>query len=441
MSRARLLVAAVAVVLLAAACGPGWGSPPDPTVAGPVQQIGCDRAGDHLVLTGANRLDWSCTYTGGVEIASAGTSLDCAGATIAAPATEPTTYGIYVHAPEQVALHDVIVRDCTVRGFATNVMLRRLGAEQLDEAHEYDAASSAILLDRLHVEQAVTDGIYLDWGVTGVTIRDSDVTANGAVGVYLSPGVTRTFVVDNRLTGNGFGDVDPAGVPVDVGGTTFLRLSTGREAIAVDGAYGNVIGGNTITGNSAGGVFLYRNCGEFSTENRRWWSTERNLVTGNAIADEPNGVWIASRQAENQYFMECADPTFVSGPYLAVHLDHAPRNVVIGNTFTSVRAGVRVEDDGNQVVGNTFTASDPAAQAVVVGTKLRTQVLGQPVRDTVVRDNRATITGNPTPYVWAWGQVGTVDLRNVANGAPAHVVAGTQPPIDPFLFTVRVWPA
>ena len=96
--------------------------------------------------------------------------------------------------------------------------------------------------------------------------------------------------------------------------------------------------------------------------NRRWWGADANQIVENVIAGERNGVWIASRQAENQYFMECADPAYIDQPLRRVHLDHAVGNVVARNWFVEVRSGVRVEDDESVIEGNRSTAPEAATR-------------------------------------------------------------------------------
>ena len=415
--------------------GPQLAADPDPVL----QLVACSRAAEHLVLTTGTRLDPSCSYTGGIEISSSGVVLDCRGARIQAPPADPWSWGVLVHADASVPLSGIRLRNCVVSGFPTNVMIRRDGAESLDHDHEYDTPFSDIVIEDSQVLDAAKDGIYLEWGVTGVTIRHTEVARSAAVGIYISPGDTDNVVEHDHLHHNGFGDVKPEGLPIDVNGTTFHYLSTGREAIAIDGGYGNVIRQNEIHDDANGAVLIYRNCGEYSTVNRRWWGADANEISENLIAAERNGVWIGSRQAENQYFMECADPAYIDQPLRRVHLDHAVGNVVSHNWFVQVRSGVRVEDDDSRIEGNTFDADQAAYQAVIVGTQTRTQVLDEPVAGTVVRDNRSRIVGATSPFVWAWGRSATTDEANTSNGSASALVEGTPPAIDPFLFVVRVW--
>src|SRR5262249_13833436 len=149
--------------------------------------------------------------------------------------------------------------------------------------------------------------------------------------------------------------------PFEIGGTEFRYLSTGREGIAVDGSRNNQIRRNRLARNSAGGIFLYKNCGEYITQKpNQWWqrryAADGNLIEANTISDEPNGIWIGSRMEENQIFLDCSDPVYVSGPISRIHLDYAAHNVVRRNRLTRVDNGIRVEDDGNRIEKNRFTS-------------------------------------------------------------------------------------
>src|SRR5690606_15405844 len=119
---------------------------------------------------------------------------------------------------------------------------------------------------------------------------------------------------------------------------------TGREGIAVDGSLGNVIRNNRIAANSNGAILLYKNCGEYATERPGgWWQrhygADGNLIEGNVISNERHGVWLGSRMSENQYFMDCSDPSYDSGPGRRIHLDHAEANIVRDNVFGAVELG------------------------------------------------------------------------------------------------------
>jgi hypothetical protein len=114
---------------------------------------------------------------------------------------------------------------------------------------------------------------------------------------------------------------------------------------------------------------------------------------------------------------------------------------VRGNTFNDVTNAIRVEDDGNVVEGNTFNGDGPDHHAVIVGTPLRTTVLGLPVTGTQLLDNTSNIDGNEDPYRWVTGHAGTVESGNTALGQQAALCQGVEPPRSPFIFVIAVAPA
>lgn len=441
-----VLVAASAVLVLGA-CRPTYVERPITALWGRLDPastlIGCERAAERLVVAGPVHLDPSCTYTGGVEISTSGTVLDCRGARIEDVAGNRSR-GIAVTTPNDVALTDVTIRNCLVKGFLNTVRVTRPDFRSLPVGAEYEQPTSDIVIEHSRLYGSRGSGIFVDAFVTGVTIRHVEVAGAGSVGIYLEAGSKDNVIEDSRIHSNGYKDVRPEGVPFTLNGVEYRYASTGREGIAVDGSRNNVIRRNRIAGNASGGIYLYKNCGEYANDPGHWvrrYGAHGNLIEGNVIRHERNGVWIASRMAENQVFMECSDQPMLSAPFKRVYADPARGNVVRGNTFEQVARGVRVEDSANQVVDNTFTSTDPLAQAVVVGTLHRTTVLGRPVAGTVVTGNAATIVGNDDPFHWVHGHDATTFSGNTTHGAPATLTEGVPPAIDPFLFVIDFWPA
>ena len=448
--RAALLLAAAA---FATGCVPAWDEQPLGALVGTPspasQRIGCERAAEHVVLTVPAHLDPACTYTGGFEIRASGVVLDCRGARIE-DVSGNLGRGIHVAAPADASLSDVTVRNCVVAGFLNNVRISREGFEDLAPGAEYLAPFSNIVVENSHLYRSRGSGVFVNAYVTGVALRDLEIAGSGSVGVYLEAGSRESTVERSRIHHNGFADTGPEGVAVTVEGLEFRYHSTGREGIAVDGSRANRIRDNAVYSNSAGGIFLYENCGEFYTQRpEQWWprrtGADDNVIEGNDIEDEETGVWIGSRMAENQFFMDCSEPAYVSAFLLRIHRDHAARNVVRGNRFSRVTYGVRVEDDGARVEGNLFLANDPAARAVLVGSKWRTIVLGAPVAGVVIESNDAALIGVAAPYRWIHGHADTAFAGNRAFDAAAgafgaaSLVEGEQPPIDPFLFAIDFW--
>jgi hypothetical protein len=441
------VIAIVAGALLVAGCVPPRRSPIDAVTDPPApgsQLVGCDRAAERLTIAVATHLDPSCDYTGGADITTSGATLDCRGARIVRTSAETERNGIDVTTTTDVPLTDVAVRNCLVEGWGNNVRIQREGYKELAEGVEYENGTARILFENSRFYDSTASGFFIGAYVTGVTLRNVEVSGSSAVGIYVEAGSKDNVIEDSRIHANGWGDVGPEGVPITVGGTELRYESTGREGIAIDGSRDNVVRNNWIAGNANGGIHLYKNCGEdFTTRpNAHWvrrYGATGNLITGNFISTEKNGVWIGSRAAENQEFMDCSDPPYIEETVRRVYIDPAPDNVVRDNSFLYVTYGVRVEDDRTTVEDNRFSSIGAGDQAVLIGTKERTNVLGRPVTGTVVTGNRATIAGNPTPYHWIWGHTATTYSDNRSDGTAVPLTEGAQPTINPFLFAIRVF--
>ncbi len=407
--------------------------------------VGCDQAATVVVLTADAHLDPSCSYTRGVEIHTSGVTLDCRGARIEDP-TRTRQRGILISAPADQVLSGVTVRNCVVTGFLNNVRVQRTGFKDLPLGAEYEHPFADIVVEHSTLHASRGSGVFVDGYVTDVTLRDLHIAGSGSVGIYLEAGSKGNVVEDNVIEANGYADVRADGEPITVAGNDVRYLSTGREGIAIDGSRDNVVRGNDISRNANGAILLYKNCGEFATEQpAQWWTrpygATGNLIEGNRIHDERNGVWVGSRMSQNQLFMDCSDPTYRSDVLTRIHRDVASDNVIRDNEFDQVQRGVRVEDDRTVVEGNTFTSRGSSSRAVIIGTRDRTQVLDEPVTGTVLTGNVADLGRNVRPYTWIHGHTATTFSGNSAEGAVVPLVAGEQPPIDPFLFVVAFWAA
>jgi parallel beta-helix repeat protein len=432
-----VIAAATAALGLGAvvACEP---PPPLPPPQEGSVLVGCDRADERVQLTVSSHLDPACVYTLGFDVTASGVTLDCQGAAIRS-APGAGGQGIRIVTPIDTPLSDVTVRNCTVEGFLNDLRVTRDGFRTLPEGQEYENGMSDIVIEDSVFRGSRGVGVYVDGYVEDVTLRDSLVTGTGSSGVYLETGSRRSRVERNVIVGNGFRENGPGGQPFSFQGVDLWFWGIGREGISVDGSYENTVVGNLFTGNSAGGIFLYKNCGEYPDRPayfERRYPAARNLIEGNAFVGGTNGVWIGSRMGENTLPMDCTDPAYVDEPLRRVVLDRADHNTVRGNRFVDVTYGIRVEDDGNRVEANTFEGGGPDRHAVIVGTPLRTTVLGRPVQGTELVDNVSTIVGNTDPYRWVSGHVDTVDRGNTAGGAPAALCEGVEPPRSPFVFVI-----
>jgi parallel beta-helix repeat protein len=434
--RAFAGIASVVAVGVVTACGPVLLPPPD---AGS-QLIGCERAGERVQVTVTSHLDPGCVYTAGFDIETSGVTLDCQGATIRS--TEGAGgRGIQIHTPIDVPLTAVTVRNCHVEGFLNSLRVTRDGFRTLPAGEEYENGTSQIVIERSTFTRSRGVGIFVDGYVEGVTIRASRVVGAGSSGIYLETGSRGSHVEGNSLYDNGFRENGPGGQPFTFNGIDLWFWGIGREGISIDGSYGNTVLDNLFRGNSAGGLFLYKNCGEYPDRPayfERRYPSEHNLIEGNVFIGGTNGVWVGSRMGENTLPMECTDDAYIDEPLRRVVLDRANDNVVRGNVFGNVTYGIRVEDDGNVVEDNVFYGDVTGLHPIIVGTPLRTAVLGRPVARTTLVDNVSHIPGLADPFRWVTGHVDTVEHGNVAKGAAAPLCEGVEPPRLPFIFVIAV---
>ncbi|MDW3220614.1 MAG: right-handed parallel beta-helix repeat-containing protein [Acidimicrobiales bacterium] len=449
------LIAAVcatgALLLTGPAGGAVSGSPPDgaptagvPDTLPPVEPgsalLGCERAADRVVLTASTHLDASCDWTAGFEINTSDVVLDCRGATIRKTGGGR---GIEISTPIDTALVGVTVRNCRVEGFLNSLRVTRDGFRLLEPGVEYENGLTGVVIEHSEFRDSRGVGIFIDGYVSDATIRNSVVQRAGSAGIYLETGSRRSTVEHNQLLDNGFRENGPGGQLTEFAGTTWRFWGAGREGVAIDGSYENVVVGNHFEGNSHGGILLYTNCGEFPDSGvwfDRRWPSDRNRIEANTFVGGLNGVWVGQRMSENTLPMECTKPAYVESGLTRITLDYAADNTIVDNHFIDVTYGVRIEDDGTQVIGNTFEADDPTHHAIIVGTEYRTAVLDHPVRDTVIEANRAMIAGNDDPYRWIHGYDGLRMVGNESHGEPTGICPGEQPPRLALIWVITAVP-
>jgi len=428
--------AALAIVLalaLAAALPPAVAS----AAAGGT--TACPSSTERVQLTTSTTLRASCSY-GGVDITRSNVTLDCNGAAIVGDRASAQV-GIVVRAPADVTLAHVTVRNCRVQGFLNSLRVTRDGFRDLPVGGEYTHTTSDIVVEGSRFSGSRGVGVYVDGYVSDVSIRNNQVRGAGSSGIYLEAGSRHNTVAGNTIADNGYLENGPSGQPFSFGGANLWFWGVGREGLSVDGSYDNTIVGNRFSGNSAGGLFLYENCGEYPSSGHyfeRRTSASHNLIQGNTFTGGRNGVWVGSRMGENTLPMACASPAYVNEGYVRVVLDHADHNVVDRNRFLDVTYGVRVEDDATTVSNNTFDAQTPDHHAVVVGTPYRTSRLGQPVRGTVLVGNVSRIAANPNPYRWVDGETQTTVQANSAVGLPVGICQGPELPRQAFIFVIAL---
>lgn len=439
-SRIVVIVAVIVALGVPVAVGPAGaaddgtavdGTAVDGTADGaPPSSVGldCAEADIRHELTESTHLDPSCVWTAGFDITASDVVLDCRGALIK---RSGGGRGILISSPIDEAMSGVVVRNCRVEGFLNNLRITRDGFRTLEEGVEYENGLTGVVIEHNEFRDSHGVGVFVDGYVSDTIIRDNVIEGTGSTGIYLETGSRRTLVEHNVIHDNGFRENGPMGQIDEFGGLRFRWWGIGREGLAIDGSYENVVIGNSFEGNSHGGILLYTNCGEFPDSGvwfDRRWPSDRNLIEGNTFTGGLNGIWVGQRMAENTLPMECTKPAFLEGLLLRVTRDYAADNDVVGNTFVDVRYPIRVEDDGTTVEGNVITSSDPDHHGIIVGTEHRTAVLDEPVADTVVRDNQIAIAGNDSPIRWIHGYDGLVVEGNTSHGSPVGICEGVQPP-------------
>jgi parallel beta-helix repeat protein len=297
------------------------------------------------VIEGRTVLPKNCTYHQTIRITASNTTLDCQGSTFVGSGQEKI--GLMIDS-EGKPLSVIVVKNCGFNGFASSGVRVTWSAQDVKKGTDHEAiyrrSPTRIVLDNISVKDNGGVGIYLDDYVSDVTIRNSEITGSGGVGIYLEHSSRKITLVDNNITGNGFRDGGKAP----------------REGVAVDSSADNRIERNVFKGNAAGGIFLYKNCGEhFSTGTQviRWQHSDNNLIKDNVFTNEAVGVWLASRQQRDLSRWDCGDaPIGGKGRYA----DFADNNQVENNTFC--KTAVAVTDDGknNVVRGSTNQCTPPS---------------------------------------------------------------------------------
>ncbi|GLO57632.1 hypothetical protein PPUJ20066_36680 [Pseudomonas putida] len=323
-------------------------------------------------MRGEVKLERGCTYNESVNIVSSNVRLDCDGATL--DGLGRLKYGITISS-EGKHLSGVSVLNCNVRNFVVNGVAVRSGVPDFKRSGNremnYNISPSDISLSHLHVDNSGGVGVYLYSYVTNVTLRESVVSGSRGVGVYLEHSSKNIKLINNIIKNNGV-----------MGGP-----GTGqREGVAVDSSANNLIQGNTFVGNSAGGIFLYKNCGENFSKGMavlRWQSSNNNVIKSNVFVGEDVGVWIASRQGRDLSHRDCGDDSLDgSGKY---YRDYANHNTVEGNKFCGGRASVKVDGDFNLVKGN--RSNIRGDNFIVQSVNMTTRITGKRSEGNVIEGN------------------------------------------------------
>lgn len=356
--------------------------------------------GTNWRLDGAVTLTRGCSYAAEIAIDRSNVTLDCNGASLDGGGRLRVAILIQQPVDERARkappLHDITVRNCTIRGYASaGIAVRNIytaSTLKLTPDQRREQSPRQVRIADVRISGISGAGLNIARFVQGVVAENMVLSDNEGPAIYLSPSSAGNTIRNSTFANNGFRE----------------RMGK-REGVAVDGSIRNTFTGNTFRGNAAGGLFLYKNCGEKNGFARTEGANE-NRIMGNVFADSPVGIWIAARQSRRLEGFLCSDGYHtVDGVYYPdrafLHeagkgrggyrlivggrevrtidrlsdvpmyaYDEAAGNTVADNVFRDVGIGVRVEDDGNRVIGNRFGRN--VRQDIRVGSPARERTPG-----------------------------------------------------------------
>ena len=287
------------------------------------------------VLEGSVSLVKGCVYSQNIKITRNGTHLDCNGAEL--NGLSIIKVGILIKASVG-EIEDVSVKNCVLRNFVGVGLMVAVGS---GKKKRNDQSTIKVHIDNLSIIGTKGVGLNFNSYVKGVLVTNSKIVGSSGPGIYFSQSSASNIVRDSIIASNG----KRPGMK-------------GREGIAIDSSANNIIANNKIMGNSEGGIFIYKNCGEHFSSGKsviRWQHSNKNRIMDNIFSDEKKGVWIASRQSKNLKKWDCGDqPVDAGGKF---YNDYANYNSVRGNVFCAVGQGVLVEGDHNSITENRFASN------------------------------------------------------------------------------------
>lgn len=301
------------------------------TAAAPLARVDCS-----VTLSATTVVTKRLLFEGPV---ASGQTLDCAGGLINGAAgtvnaggrmleirsrklVDPVTGAASWQRPEGVTIRNCRITGSTrIWGMATNGQGVDLRDSSRLPGHVDRARANAprdIRLEHLTITATGPNPLYLSPGVSGVVLRDSEITGDVADGLAI--------YLDTESTGNTLRN-----------NTIHPRNGVfGRELIALDGSSNNTIVNNHFSSLSNGGIFLYRNCGEGGTI--RISTPSNNAIVNNTFfyahytGNNPS-VWLGSRDGNPFPFLVpyCDDDAGFPFGSSGSDLDFAQNNGVLQN--------------------------------------------------------------------------------------------------------------
>ena len=319
------------------------------------------------------------------ELQDSHSSLDCQGAALSTMSDDQSKASAITIKPKtDTAIEDIAVANCHVDGYGHALHIRqysqlnqRYASGFIDPAANRALAPRDIRVTNVSSRNSINSGMFVGDHVHGVTFNKVHIQNAGTVGLYLEFGSRDNVIKNSVFVGNGFRTFKP-----------------NREAIAVDSSSNNRIENNQFIHNGAGSILLYRNCFEHADDPtrgnhfKRTESSRDNIIRGNVFQDEPVGIWVASRQSRNLKGFECGAYLVKQTLFASYHLDSAKDNQIINNHFQQVEQGIIVEDDGTLITGNQFAAD--VNLPIHIGSEVREQTDAGAIKGTMIRGNTFT---------------------------------------------------
>lgn len=316
-------------------------------------------------------LDATCVYHGVLNITKSKSTLDCQGAILDGENTQRN--GIIVNGHGE-KISGVKIINCNIENYLNSGIRITSGIKLQDLSTDHDLNYSRspekIILKNIKISNIGRVGVFFDSYTTNSVISDSVIEGAGGPAIYLEQSSQKNQILRNKIIKNGN--------PKDG--------KNGSAGIHIDSSANNVIKDNFFSGNMAGGIFLYKNCGEkYSTGKSviRWQHSDFNTISNNLFSDEKVGVWIASRQSKNLSKWDCGD--FSMDGINKYYEDFANNNLIENNRFCNNKISIRIEGDNNSVFGNSYDSS--LDTFVQFPKSMRAKIIGKPAIGNKVEEN------------------------------------------------------
>lgn len=305
----------------------------------------------------------------GFLITKSNITFDCNGATLDGGNKLP--YGILIDSKGK-NINNIVVKNCNLKGFTKNAiyvgwLIGDNLKSNISKTVIYSNHPNNISLINNNIFNNSANGIYVDDYVSIVKILNSKIYKNGGVGIYLEFSSKENTIINNMIYGNGYGKYGR------------------REGLAIDGSFNNLVKSNNFFNNTAGGVFLYKNCQEnskFKYSAVRKDGASFNTIKNNNFYNEKVGVWIASRQSKNLQAQQCGDKPMYKNIY---YEDFANNNILTENNFCKVERGIIVEGDFNKIYNNSF--GEDVKSNIFLPVTARQKYLKRPQIGNLIKEN------------------------------------------------------